>query len=73
MLYSPHWYTGPRVLSDQDSLHLEMVFLTTFFRKNSYSDQQIHRALSLLAKVALPNDNPDYHFPALSHVDLTPH
>jgi hypothetical protein len=55
------------------SIHPEMVFLRTFFRQNGYSDQQIHRALNPLAKVALPNDYPDYHFPALRHVDLTPH
>jgi hypothetical protein len=66
MLYSPHWYTWPRVLFDHDSLHPEIVFLRTFFR-------QIHRALNPLVKVVLPNDNPDYHFPALRHVDLTPH
>jgi len=41
---SPPWYTA-KALCDQESLAPELTFLTSVFKQNGYSQQQIHRAI----------------------------
>jgi hypothetical protein len=48
-----------RALCDQDSLHVESVFLGNVFRQNSYTDRHIRRALNPLPRVAQPEVKPD--------------
>ena len=51
------WYTAPK-LSDQDSLTQEPEFLTTIFKENGYSPQQIHWTLKPVAQIAKTNERP---------------
>jgi hypothetical protein len=55
-----------RALCDEDSLHVEMVYLRDIFRKN----RQTGRTLDPPAKVALANDKPD-SFASLPHIGST--
>jgi hypothetical protein len=45
-------------ICDQDSLNKELEFLTTVFKNNGYSTQQIRRAMKLPTKTAKTNDKP---------------
>jgi hypothetical protein len=48
-----------RSLCDQESLHGELEFLRTTFRKNDYSDRQIRRPLNPPARVASTPEKPE--------------
>ena len=45
-------------LSDQDSLTVELEFLTTIFKDNEYSHQHIRRAMESVAWTAKTNNKP---------------
>jgi hypothetical protein len=45
-------------LCDQDSLPQELEFLTTVFKDNGYSPQQIRQAMKPLTRTAKTDDNP---------------
>jgi len=47
-----------KVLCDQDSLAQELEFLTTVFKDNAYSPQQIRRAMKPATRTAKTNDKP---------------
>jgi non-ribosomal peptide synthetase component F len=47
-----------RALCDEDSLTQELEFLTTVFKDNGYSHQQIRRAMEPATRTAKPNDKP---------------
>jgi len=47
-----------KVLCDQDSLTQELEFLTTVFKDNGYSPQQIRRAMEPATRTAKTNDKP---------------
>jgi len=47
-----------KALSDQDSLTQELEFLTTVFKENGYSPQQIQQAMELVTRAAKTNDKP---------------
>jgi hypothetical protein len=48
-----------RALCDQDSLHADSEFLKDIFRRNGYSDRQIHRALNHHPESNQPDDHRD--------------
>jgi hypothetical protein len=48
-----------RTLCDQDSLHVELVFLSDIFRQNGYTEQQIRRALNPPSGVGQTDRKPD--------------
>jgi len=47
-----------KALCDEDSLAQELEFLTTFFKDNGYSPQQIRRAMKPATRTAKTNDKP---------------
>jgi len=47
-----------KALCVQDSLTQELEFLTTVFKDNGYSPQQIRRAMELATWIAKTNDKP---------------
>jgi hypothetical protein len=47
-----------RALCDQDTLDQELEFLTTVFKNNGYTTQQIRQALKPHTKTAKKNDKP---------------
>jgi hypothetical protein len=47
-----------KALCDQDSLTQELEYLTTIFKDNGYSSQQIQKAMELATWTAKTNDKP---------------
>jgi hypothetical protein len=46
-------------LHDQESLHVELVFLKDVFIQNGYNNRQIHRVLNRQPNISQPEDNLD--------------